>query len=587
MSTREKNRQDSSHAKWFAGQRLGATLLTILLFTTLVHLTSFQEGHDWGGDFSSYIHQAKALVDGTVTQLRAMAFVRLENSAKGAMVGEPLFYPWGFPLLLSPIYSLFGLDLLPMKVLVLAFALAAQTMTFFLLRGRLPDGWVLLIAFIMGVNPEIFSFKNRILSDIPFLFFVLLSLFLMQRIVIDRGRFLAPARHYVLLGLAILCAFLTRTHGLALIPTLAVVQAVQIWDTEEAPSLRAAGRAIKRLRPVSIIPYVVLAVGAGLIRLTLFGADTSYVTSGHFVYGGLNDFVAVLSYNVAYYAWLPSKFLDLATFGKALNILVLMPLALFGAYRRIQRDYLILIFTAFYMAVLLVFPFHQGIRFILPVMPIYLYFAVSGAIEAHASLVQRLPLLIRMPNLATLIFLPLTVYLATNVAVRWTDLATHQSAVLEGPYTTTSLDIFEYVRNSTPESAVITFWKPRVLMLYTGRQGIGNFQPTKIVNGRSNFLLVYTGGPKVKPECYLPLLVFIRSLVTKVALCNRQTHVKPNPWLEAVTVYPDRFTLVYQNPDFLLYRILSEECGLEAETALEPTQCNHGQTVRPEGAEHE
>ncbi len=301
--------QETSRAKWFAGRRPEATLLAILLFTALVHLTSFQEGHYWGGDFSSYIHQAKSLVEGTVTQLRAIANFRTENTSPEAMVG-PTFYPWGFPLLLSPVYALSGLDLLPMKVLVLAFALAAQTMTFFLLRGRLPDCWVLLITFIMGVNPAIFNFKNHILSDIPFLFFVLLSLFLMQRIVIDRGRFLAPARHYVLLGLAILCAFLTRTHGLALIPTLAVVQAVQIWDTEEVPSLRAAGRAIKRLRPVSILPYVVIAVGAGLIRLTLFGADTSYVTSGHFVYGGLNDFVAVLSYNVAYYAWLPSKFLE-------------------------------------------------------------------------------------------------------------------------------------------------------------------------------------------------------------------------------------------------------------------------------------
>jgi len=541
----EMSSQETSRAKWFTRRRPEAALLAILLFTALIHLTSFQEGHNWGGDFSSYIHQAKSLVEGTVMQLRAMAYFRLENSSTEAMVG-PTFYPWGFPLLLSPIYALFGLDLLPMKVLVLVFALAAQAMTFFLLRGRLPDCWVLLITFVMGINPLIFSFKNSVVSDIPFLFFVLLSLFLMQKIVIDRGRILAPAGHYVLLSLAILCASMTRTHGLALIPTLAMMQAVQIWDPEDAPSLRAVGRAIKRLRSVSIIPYVVFAVGYGLIRLTLFGADTSYVTSNHFDYGDLNDFFALFAYNVAYYASLPSNFLHMSTFGQALNILVLMPLALFGAYRRIQRDYLILIFTAFHMAVLLVYPFHMGVRSILPVIPIYLYFAVAGAIEAHAPLVQRVPPLKRMPTLATLIFLPLAVYLATNVAVQWTTLANHQKAVMEGPYTTTSLDLFDYVRANTPESAVFTFWKPRVLTLYTGRRGIRNFRPTEIVDGRSDFLLVYTG---------------------------RSDEQRLNgPLRGVVTLYPERFALIYRNQNLLLYRILSEEAELELETILEPTQ---------------
>ena len=89
----EMSGQETSRAKWFAGRRPEATLLAILLFTALVHLTSFQEGHNWGGDFSSYIHQAKSLVEGTVTQLRAIAYFRFENSSPEAMVG-PTFYPW-------------------------------------------------------------------------------------------------------------------------------------------------------------------------------------------------------------------------------------------------------------------------------------------------------------------------------------------------------------------------------------------------------------------------------------------------------------------------------------------------------------
>jgi hypothetical protein len=529
--------------KQLAGSRPDGVLAAILVLTAVVHLTSFQKGLGWGDDSSAYIHQAKSLVEGSVPQLRSMAAFRFANSTTEVMVGPPL-YPWGLPILLSPVYAVFGLEVLPMKALILAFALAAQAMTFYLLRGRLSDGWPLLIAFTMAINPVFFRFKNDILSDIPFAFFALLSLFLMQKVVVEGRRYFGPTLDCLFLGLAVSCAVLVRTHGVALLPTLAVVQLVQAWSWKDGSLTRAARSAIGRLRPSSIIPYVVVAAGDFLTTAFLSGRESSYVASGHFAYGGPGAVIALIARNTAYYADLPSKFLHPSAVGRALNILVFMPCALFGASRRFQRDYVLLVFTAFYMAVLLVFPFHQGVRFIIPVMPIYFYFAIAGAIEAQAPLARRLPSLKRLPSLALLVFVPTSAFLAVSVAVGWTSVATHPGAVLEGPYTKTSLEVLDYIRRNTAESAVITFWKPRALMLFTGRRSIFNMQPGEIVDGRSDYLLVYAGTLK------------------------RENARRINERMRgAVSVRPERFRLVLENADFLLYRIPPEETGGTARLA--------------------
>lgn len=544
MATAANGRGGPAPAEEDRGRRCAWALLALVVLTVLVHATSFQQGHNWGGDFAFYIHQAKALVEGTTAQLGELASFRVENSTSQEMVG-PASYPWGFPLLLSPVYALFGLSLLPMKVLMLAFIVGIQVMTFLLLRRRLPCFWVALIAFLMGINPVFFQMKNSIISDLPFCFLVLCALVLIQRVAIDRRLLLGAVLDQVLLGLVILFAVMTRTHGLALIATLALVQASEVWHWREDLSFRKTWRALKRIRPVSLLPYLTFAVGLAAAKASLPGEEASYLASGHFDYGGVRDFLVLVAFNVAYYAWLPSKFLDLSTLGTVVHIAVLLPLALLGVYRRLVPDRLLVIFAAFHMAVLLVFPWHD-FRFILPVLPIYLYFAVVGAIAGQDLLARRVPRLAAMPGLAAVIFLALAVYFATDTAVRWAALAGERGPVMAGPYRAESLELFDFVRNSTPDSAVFNFMKPRVLTLYTGRRAILALEPDEVVDGRSDYLLIYTGESKSSaPER------------VNARLCD------------ALGADPGRFTLVHRNPDFLLYRIHPKA----AEAAPMPSEC--------------
>ena len=526
--------QEITATKWLAGLRSEIVLLVILAATAAVHLTSFHVGHNWGGDFSSYIHQAVALADGGVAKLQAMALFRIENSDPDVMVG-PAFYPWGFPMLLSLLYGAFGLDLLPFRVLIVGFLVAAQGAVFLLLRGRLADVWVLLIVFVMGMNPAVFEIKNDVLSDVPFLFVVLLSLVLIEYLEGTNRRLSGSMMQYAALGALMFLAYFIRTHGVVLVGTLAVAQIMRRWPDGAGLSAAGFGRAIKGLGWAAVIPYGVFAVGFGGNALSVVGGDASYLASQSVALESIREWVSLVTYNVIYYAWLPSTFLGIGAVGKVLNVAVLLPLAVFGAYRRLGTDRVLVVFTVCYMAILIVWPFQLGVRTVLPVMPMYLYFGIVGAAGVQRYLAPRLAVARGGPSFAAVLFMALALAQAADVGGRWNDVRGPEGGVLEGPYTASSQALFAHIRENTPEAAVLTVWRPRVFMLFTGRQAVLNVAAPEILEGGSDYLVVFDGD-------YWDL-------------------AKNAPLQKVVAEYPGRFALDYSNADFRLYRIAPDDAG--------------------------
>ena len=74
------------------------------------HLTT---GHDWGGDFALYLNQAQALNQGELSALYQSNHFTVEKSDR--LIG-PYLYPMGYPLLLSPVIALIGLNFYWLKV---------------------------------------------------------------------------------------------------------------------------------------------------------------------------------------------------------------------------------------------------------------------------------------------------------------------------------------------------------------------------------------------------------------------------------------------------------------------------------------
>lgn len=440
-------------------------VLLLLAAFLLLNSISYKNGHDWGDDFSQYIYQAKSLVDGTTGRLLEVSKYRYENS-ETKIIG-PILYPWGYPILLSPVYSLFGLDLLPMKAFTNLFFLFSLAAVFLLFKDRLSRFHNYLILIIMGLNPYFFSFKDNIVSDIPFMFFSLLSIFFMQRFIMEKKPFLNETAGNVLIGASIFISCAIRGNGIILVPTLFTVQLI-----ESIPAIRS--RAILSLRTLSaLIPYGVFA-----LLTIMLGALLPSESSGS--YSDQMNMVSIetIAKNIVYYALLPAEFfvVDIYPPFRIIAIVLFLlsaPLVLLGVVMNFRENYHFIAFSALTVLLYILWPGTQGLRFIFPVIPFYLFFAFAGLSRLGLTLpipVMKRYAAIHLPGVFS--FMVIFVFGLTLSAQMYIILSSSGQDVLNGPYTKDSIELFRYISNHTQGSDIIIFFKPRAMTLYTGRKSI-------------------------------------------------------------------------------------------------------------------
>ena len=85
----------------------------LVLSTLVICLCTLNYGHNWGGDFSAYIMQAKSINQFSTNEFIKKNRITIEQSS--TRIG-PVAYPWGFPIMLAPIYATFGLHLFALKM---------------------------------------------------------------------------------------------------------------------------------------------------------------------------------------------------------------------------------------------------------------------------------------------------------------------------------------------------------------------------------------------------------------------------------------------------------------------------------------
>lgn len=145
------------------------------VFIGLFHVATIRTGHEWADDFSMYILQARNIVDG-MPYAETGYIYNPQNPNIGTRS-----YPPGFPLLLTPAVQLFGLDLRPMKMVVIACLVASLVLVLPVFRRVfLPEDLAPLLL-VIGLNPLFWELKDQVQSDVPFLAFTLASLYLFLR----------------------------------------------------------------------------------------------------------------------------------------------------------------------------------------------------------------------------------------------------------------------------------------------------------------------------------------------------------------------------------------------------------------------
>jgi 4-amino-4-deoxy-L-arabinose transferase-like glycosyltransferase len=429
--------------------------------------------------------QAESIINGTIHEfVEQNSFTIFESSNQ---IG-PVAYPWGFPLLLTPIYAIKGIHPLALKLPGLLFYAGFLTCFYLLMRKRFTrtEGLILVASF--AFNPLLIQFQDQILSDIPFLFFSTLSLWLMM----EEGKH--RNIDSVLVGVTIFLAFLVRTQGALLLASFLLLRAIRMIQhrTDRDFIRRQVLSALVTCSVFGVLFLVNLLIfpSGEISHLNRYG-EFQLETTFRFINGYFQVF---------------SLFFGNSSVWKIIYYIVFV-FFLIGAWVRRKEEPLFIIFFVVWMMVLITWPSWQGVRFIFPLLPIFIYFAFQGMKFALTKLPEKQRRL-GQGVFDAFWFLIIGIFLLNASTNAYANL--QNGRAISGPFDPFSREVYDYIQKETAADSIIIFFKPRVMAMMTDRPAIMSTECDRMLKGDYLVLSRKVGkNQQIPPEeidsCNLPL----------------------------------------------------------------------------------
>ena len=389
-----------------------------------------------------------------------------------------------------------------MKVEVVVFFLLFLVVFSLMLQDMVPQRclWVLLA--VVGLNPYFWNLKDSVISDIPFLFGVYLTLFVIHW-VYRSGHFKnRPVITALLVGLLVYFSYGIRSIGLVLIPSILLYE-------------------VLLYKKLSLFAVMATIISVLLIVLhnVFFHSDTDYLAL-------LTFSPRIIFVNLFWYS---KSFVDLWDNGynRPLAYILFLSVSIFafiGYLTRVKSSpALSEIFCFVYIPTILLFGGYQGIRYMLPVVPLYMYYAFIG--------IQNVPLRNGTRNM---VFIVLLISISTSYIGKYA--AVGFGPIVEGIGKRETIALFDYIRKKTDQKDIFVFQKPRALALYTNRSASVYHQ--------------------VKEDT--ELLSYFKDIHATYVIVGRIFNDEDDdrhfliPFVER---HPEHFEEVYLNSDFTVYKI--------------------------------
>jgi hypothetical protein len=426
---------------------IGSSLLTV--------------GHYWGGDFSAYIMQAENIMNGTVQQYIEENTFTIKNTLPGL---GPIIYPWGYPILILPAIYFFGLNLWAIKAINFLFFLPFLICVYFLFVDRLSKFKLFVLLFLVAFSPLLLKAHDFILSDIPFLFFSTLSIFLIDFFIVSGRRLFSKKIDYLLIGASVYFAFSIRQNGALLLLVLIICQIIQVFRFNHN----------KPFKLKSFLPDIVLSFSLFIllgVHEQLFVSDSTHIE--YILNSDVFDFRYLVKF-FNYLLLLPTFITNFSfdAFENYIIFIILFPFMITGLYLRWKSDYHFMLYSGFSLGLYLLFPSFNS-RYIFPILPFYIYFVVIAMFQLGNFLDQH-----NLSNLKLigyrLIILAIILEFAFSFTLATRNLRNNRE--ISGPFDPISTEMFQFVSDNTEPESIIAFFKPRVLRFFTGRN---SFRTTK------------------------------------------------------------------------------------------------------------
>ena len=426
------------------------TTAVLVAVHLLLSLLTFQPQPHTGGDNAAYIALGQSLLD-------RGEYVSLYDPATPPHTQ----YPPVFPAVLAVAMAAGVQPWVGLKVLISLFSALAVGFGYLWIRRRRRPMLALGIGLILAASPGVLELGHWVLSDVPFWAFTAVSLWAFERLRPElRGRFAVAV-------LATVLAYFTRSAGLPL------VLAAFGWL-----ALRRRWKQLGVLAAV-VLPLAVLwwlrARGQGGVDYVsqFWFVDPYQPELGRIGAAGLLDRVLE---NGSKYIRIHFPILLAGATGPLplLAGITGLGLAAFGWAKRVRRPTLAEIFLPLYLGLLWSGPaVWSGERFLLPALPLLLYYAGDGLVRIGRLWKPSATLALGAATAAVLLALglPATVSSMQLSGRCMLDYRVGNRYPCLPPVWREFFDMGEWARASLPQDAVVLSRKPRLFYAISGLRG--------------------------------------------------------------------------------------------------------------------
>lgn len=169
------------------------------------------------------------------------------------------------------------------------------------------------------------------------------------------------------------------------------------------------------------------------------------------------------------YANSPAEFFATVPFGDILSG-TLLPFLVAGIAVTYPQDVHALSYCIFTLLLLITWPSEEGLRYVFPLLPFFVYFSYRGMQAAACVLDQPYRRAVEGVVRAVWLVVVSTLTIASLHFAR-TNLE-HHRALDDGPFEQQSAELFEWIRLTTAPDSVVIFFKPRAMRLLTDRSAL-------------------------------------------------------------------------------------------------------------------
>ena len=389
-------------------------------------------------------------------------------------------FPPGYPFIISIIVRFFGENMDIVKKANGVFLFASIIILFLIIKEITKNiNLAFIVCLIAILNRHLLQFSCIEMSEIPFAFFILLSVWFFIK-TFNKGKTLKQP-YFWLLAASIIISFYIRSMGIALLGASLLVLAInKRW-----------------LQVILLIVCFILAYAPWYIRSENLGGNTyskqvMMVNPYRPELGNMSisDFPKRFVENIDRYL---GKEINLAYSGKYISdykiqsswidyifSIVLLVLTAIGIISLKNFRLFILFFISGTFLILMLWPsVWVSVRFILPIVPLLLFLSIQGTLFSIRKLSEQFSENKIYWNVAPFIFLILTPVLETNI----TQL--NQSAISNYPESFIEyFDLAAWCKEQLPDTANICTRKPELFYLYAHHKVCG----IPLINNSDEFI---------------------------------------------------------------------------------------------------